>query len=95
MSPRDGDRLDGVQWPLESADRVDGGSCALNLSLSRSTARSLAARGAAGKNCAKLAPGGRVIARMGEVYRSLRPPTIISRAGDSEKYHAWVLGDLW
>ena len=83
-----------MRWPFVSAVLVDGDSCALNRSLSRSTARSLAARGAAGKNCAKLAPGGRVIARMGEVYRSLRPPTIISRARDAQKYHACVLGGL-
>ena len=70
----------GVRWPLLSLTRA----------LSRSVARSLAARGAAGKNSAKLAPAGRVIARRCEIYRFLRPPTIISRAGDAEGHHAWM-----
>lgn len=70
----------GVRWPLPSLTRA----------LSRSVARSLAARGAAGKNSAKLAPAGRLIARRCEIYRFIRPPTIISRAGDAESHHAWA-----
>jgi hypothetical protein len=54
----DADGFSGVRWPLASADCADGDSCGLNLSLSRSIALSLAARGAAGKNWAKLAPAG-------------------------------------
>lgn len=86
----DADGFSGVRWPLASADCADGDSCGLNLALSRSIALSLAARGAAGKNWAKLAPAGRVMARRGVYYRSRRPPTIISGAGDAGDHHAWA-----
>ncbi|KAK3685097.1 hypothetical protein B0T22DRAFT_211141 [Podospora appendiculata] len=83
---------EGVRRPLASTACADGDSCALILALSRSIALSLASLGAAGKNWAKVlafAPGGRGgIAKMGDVYRSRRPPTIISCSDDAENHHA-------
>jgi len=75
---------------LESTDWGEGDGCARNRAFSRCIALSLAARGAAGKNWAKLAPGGRVIARRGDVYLSHRPPTVIFRVGKCRKHHACV-----
>jgi len=57
---------------------------------SRSAALSLALADE-GKNFSKLALAGRVIARIGDVYLSLRPPTILSRGCDAGRHHACVV----
>lgn len=60
----------GVWWPLMALSRWpdDGDSVASCFAFSRSIALSLAAFGAAGKNCAKLALEGRVIVSKADSY---------------------------
>jgi hypothetical protein len=55
-----------------------GESMLNDFDFSRSFALSLAARGAEGKNCAKLAPGARDIVTQESIYLALGLPTIIS-----------------
>ena len=57
------------------------------LDFSRSFALSLAARGAEGKNCAKLAPGARDIVTEKTFYRIRGLPTIISGVVSTERLH--------
>jgi hypothetical protein len=59
-----------------------------DLPFSRSFALSLAARGAEGKNCAKLAPDARDIVEQESNYLTLRLPTNISCVSISERRHA-------
>jgi hypothetical protein len=65
---------------------VDSKICGLDFS--RSFALSLAARGADGKNCAKLAPDARDIVGQILIYLTRRPPTIISIMVFRERLHA-------
>ena len=65
----------------------DPNICVLPFSLS--FALSLAARGAEGKNCAKLAPDARDIVEQESNYLALRLPTNISCMSISKRRHAY------
>jgi hypothetical protein len=73
---------------VSATDCMLGESKFWNLTFSRSFALSLAARGAEGKNCAKLAPEARDIVTQKSIYHTLRLPTNISDMVFSERLHA-------
>lgn len=74
---------------MSATEGMLGGSDICDLIFSRSFALSLAARGADGKNWAKLAPDARDIVGQYLIYLSLRLPTIISSIGIRERLHAY------
>lgn len=73
---------------VSATGRMLGESSPRDLTFSLSFALSLAARGAEGKNCAKLAPDARDIVRQRSIYRSRRLPTNISDLGIIVRPHA-------
>ena len=72
---------------VSAAGRMLCESMLNDFDFSRSFALSLAARGAEGKNCAKLAPGARDIVAQDSIYLTLGLPTIISEPVSSVRLH--------